>query len=65
MERMKYLMTLFDKDEDGFVNEKDLCEVYDTIGIQVPMEPIRCLISRYDLDGDNKLSVEGNSNKKF
>lgn len=56
---MAYLMTLFDKDEDGYVDEGDLCGVYDTIGIQVPMEPIRCLISKYDVDGDGKLSVTG------
>lgn len=58
-ERMKYLMTLFDKDNDGFVSELDLCQVYDAIGIQVPIEPIRSLISKYDVDGDNKLSVAG------
>ncbi|CAL8137471.1 unnamed protein product [Orchesella dallaii] len=57
-DRMKYLMGLFDKDQDGFVSEFDLCEVYDSIGISVPLEPIRCLIQRYDIDGDNKLSVE-------
>jgi len=58
VERMKYLLTLFDKDKDGFVSEADLCEVYDAIGIQVPKEPIRCLISKFDVDMDGKLSGE-------
>jgi len=58
VERMRYLMTLFDKDEDGFVNEADLCQVYDAIGIQIPMDPIRCLITKFDVDGDGKLSVD-------
>jgi len=57
-ERMNYLMNLFDKDGDGFVSEADLCNVYDAIGIQVPMDPIKCLISKFDVDGDGKLSAE-------
>lgn len=61
-DRMKYLMTLFDKDNDGFVSEQDLRNVYGAIGIQVPVEPIINLIHKFDVDKDNKLNAEGYQN---